>query len=398
MSKNKTITKGYKQTEVGIIPEDWKVVQLGDVVSQKIRAIDKPSKPYWKLGLRSHAKGTFHTYIDDPKKISMKKLYLVKENDLIVSITFAWEHAIALANQKDIGKLVSHRFPTYKLNNLADPIFYKYYILQTQFKYLLQNISPGGAGRNRVMNKKDFLLLKILLPPRPEQQKIANILTTWDKAIEKQTTLITQKQRLKKGLMQRLFSQTIRFKNDSGNNFPDWQKKKLEELGNIKKGTQLNKDELTKEGKYPAINGGKNPSGYTGKWNTKKNTITISEGGNSCGYINLIDSKFWSGSHCYAISELRINILNTFFFQILKYNEQLIMNLRVGSGLPNIQKGAISSFKIDLPVLLEQKKITKILSFAGNEIIHLQTELALLESQKKGLMQQLLTGKIRVKL
>jgi type I restriction enzyme S subunit len=176
--------------------------------------------------------------------------------------------------------------------------------------------------------------IKIALPPKSEQEKIAKILTLWDKAIAKQTELIKQKQQLKTGLMQQLLTGKTRF-NGLGD---DWKKEKLGDISKIEKGKQLNKDSLLKIDKYPVINGGIKPSGYTNKWNTEKNTITISEGGNSCGYVNFITSRFWSGGHCYSLNKIDQKMLNEFLFHFLKHSEYFIMRLRVGSGIPNIQK------------------------------------------------------------
>jgi len=228
-----------------------------------------------------------------------------------------------------------------------------------------------------------------ILPTKPEQQKIAAFLTTVDNKIEQ----LSKKQELlgeyKKGLMQQIFSQAIRFKADDGIEFPDWEEKKLGGVGRIRKGSQLNKSELTDTGDYPAINGGINPSGYTDKWNTGKNTITISEGGNSCGYINFITSKFWSGGHCYSIEELKGDVLNRFLFQYLKFNEHLIMRLRVGSGLPNIQKGEINNFKVNLPSLEEQTKIANLLSSIDSKIEQVGKQLRESKQFKKALLQQM---------
>ena len=228
-----------------------------------------------------------------------------------------------------------------------------------------------------------------ILPTKPEQQKIAAFLTTVDNKIEQ----LSKKQELlgeyKKGLMQQIFSQAIRFKADDGIEFPDWEEKKLGGVGRIRKGSQLNKSELTDTGDYPAINGGINPSGYTDKWNTGKNTITISEGGNSCGYINFITSKFWSGGHCYSIEELKGDVLNRFLFQYLKFNEHLIMRLRVGSGLPNIQKGEINNFKVNLPSLEEQTKIANFLSLIDTKIEQVGKQLRESKQFKKALLQQM---------
>ena len=164
--------------------DKWKKAKLDNYIEPISRECGKPSEGYWRLGLRSHGKGTFHQFVDDPTKVSMDKLYKVKANDLIVNITFAWEHAIAVANSEDEDKLVSHRFPTYEFKENAYSEYFKYYILQSRFREMLVNISPGGAGRNRVMNKKDFLKLEVLIPSYDEQKRIAEFLISSDKEIE----------------------------------------------------------------------------------------------------------------------------------------------------------------------------------------------------------------------
>lgn len=163
----------------------------------------------------------------------------------------------------------------------------------------------------------------------------------------------------------------------------------------MKKGEQLNKIILDEVEGYPVINGGILPSGFTSAYNTFPNTITISEGGNSCGFVNYIQEYFWSGGHCYTLQNLKI--LDMFLFQVLKHNEKKIQMLRVGSGLPNIQKRDLEKFSISIPSKIEQEKIAEILSEADNEITLLEQKLQSLEIQKKGLMQILLSGKVRVK-
>src|SRR5690606_21041385 len=102
------------------------------------------------------------------------------------NITFAWEQAIAIANNKDNGGLVSHRFPTFVFKDgISSAMYFRYFIVQPHFKYLLNLISPGGAGRNRVMSKKDFPRLEVKIPSYDEQQAIAAILVTADVEIQK---------------------------------------------------------------------------------------------------------------------------------------------------------------------------------------------------------------------
>lgn len=193
--------------------EEWKEVKLKNFLKPILRAVEKPMKAYEAIGIRSHGKGTFDKYVEDPSTVAMDTLYEVKENDLIVNITFAWEAAIAIAKASDEGKLVSHRFPTYIFDiSKAIPEYFKYIMIQSRFIYLLRLISPGGAGRNRVMNKTDFLKLKVKLPSVREQHAIANILTTADKEIallEEKLEILKQQ---KKVLMENLLTGTVRVK------------------------------------------------------------------------------------------------------------------------------------------------------------------------------------------
>lgn len=174
------------------------------------------------------------------------------------------------------------------------------------------------------------------------------------------------------------------FKNEG-----EWEEVTLGYLSQIVKGEQLNRIELTETGKYPCQNGGINPSGYTDKFNTNENTITISEGGNSCGYINYMTSKFWLGGHCYKLV-VNHRIDKSYLYQALKFNEEDIMRLRVGSGLPNIQQNAIRNFKFVISNFLpEQQKIASCLSSLDDLIKEHSQKLDLLKDHKKGLLQNL---------
>jgi type I restriction enzyme S subunit len=194
---------------------EWKTNQLDFYMSPISRPIPKPKSNFLALGLRSHGKGIFHKENFDPDAIMMDTLYKVKEDDLVVNITFAWEQAIAVADEKDEGGLVSHRFPTFTFKKeKAFPLFFRYFVLQPYFKYLLDLISPGGAGRNRVMSKKDFPKLQVRIPNLNEQQAIAKVLTAADSEIKSQENYLQQLQLQKKGLMQQLLTGKKRVKID----------------------------------------------------------------------------------------------------------------------------------------------------------------------------------------
>jgi len=267
---------------------------------------------------------------------------------------------------------------------------YLYQWFSSQENLILDKVVGTGIGAGK-LDTEDLKNLKLNLPSLPEQTKIATFLTAVDEkltALKQKKTLLEQ---YKKGVMQKIFSQELRFKEHNGNDFEDWEEKKLGEIADIKKGKQLNRIELTETGDYLCINGGISPSGYTDNFNTLENTITISEGGNSCGFVNFFKCKFWSGGHNYSIEIINQNLTNNdFLFQLLKQKQLDIMSLRVGSGLPNIQKKDLVAFSFELPNSIdEQTKIANFLSAIDEKINHCQGQIEKTAVWKKGLLQQL---------
>ena len=186
---------------------------IGSLVKPVARKIDKPDEPYVALGIRSHFKGTFQRLVEDPKTVNMDSLFRVKKNDLIVNITFAWEGAIALVKPEDEECYVSHRFPTYEIKrSKAEPCFIRQLIMSSRMKYDLSNISPGGAGRNRVLNKKDFLKMPIWLPDLKTQKHIGEYLGAIDNEIDLLKQLAEKYKTQKRGLMQKMLTGEWRVK------------------------------------------------------------------------------------------------------------------------------------------------------------------------------------------
>lgn len=141
--------------------------------------------------------------------------------------------------------------------------------------------------------------------------------------------------------------------------FVTWEQRKLWEIANIQKGQQLGKAEMRSAGTYYVLNGGMEASGFTNQYNTPANTISISEGGNSCGYVSLNLERFWSGGHNYTLQNLKIDTI--FLYQWLKRHEKEIMALRVGSGLPNIQKSSLQDVEVAYSTTAEQQAIATFL-------------------------------------
>ncbi|OCL90264.1 restriction endonuclease subunit S [Arcobacter porcinus] len=325
-------------------------------------------------------------FIDENTHNKELKRSILKEQDILFAIAGSLGK-VAVVTKNILPANTNQALSIIRLKN-KDYLNYILFVLQSRRmkKYIYKNLSVGAQPNLSLEQIGNF---NFFLPLKQEQEKIASFLISVDTRIKQLTKKEELLQQYKKGVLQKIFNQEIKFKKDDGTEFDEWEEKNLSSLCTIKKGSQLNKDTLTETGDYPAVNGGINPSGHTTQYNTEENTITISEGGNSCGYVNFITTKFWSGGHNYSLQDLKKSIENLYLFQYLKHNENSIMSLRVGSGLPNIQKGAISNFLVLVPCNKEQNKIANFLSSIDTKIEQTQKQLELSKEFKKALLQQI---------
>ena len=154
------------------------------MIEENQKPVPKPDGEYVRLGIRSHAKGTFHEVVAEGEGLDVDTMYVVEANNLIVNITFAWEEAWAITTEKDAEKLVSHRFPQYRFHHGQYPMFYQYRFRNGRMKYNLELASPGGAGRNRVLNKTEFMKIPVTIPTSyEEEKKIGDLFTNLDNLI-----------------------------------------------------------------------------------------------------------------------------------------------------------------------------------------------------------------------
>jgi len=409
MIQNKSIPQGYKDSPLGLIPMEWEVKKFGEILLEARlggnyeNSESNKGIPVIKMGNLERGTINLEKIQCLPENESYNEHDILQDNDLLFNTRNTLELVGKVAiwkNQLPLAVYNSNLLRmTFKSNYVESNIFMNYAFNSHYILNQLRSIATGTTSVAAIYGR-DLDTIKFFIPPLPEQQKIAEILSVWDEAIEKQTRLIEKIEIRKRGLMQQLLTGKKRIheltrKIISENSCNSWTEKKLRDIAIIKKGIQVNKLDLQNEGLYPTVNGGIEPSGYSNDYNTEANTITISEGGNSCGFVNLITTKFWSGGHCYTIAET--GTMNKYFlFQLLKFNEENIMSLRVGSGLPNIQVKSLINFTIQIPPIVEQTAIANILSSADSEINLAKQKLTRLKEQKKGLMQKLLTGRKRV--
>jgi type I restriction enzyme S subunit len=139
----------------------------------------------------------------------------------------------------------------------------------------------------------------------------------------------------------------------------------------------LNGENLLSVGNYYVMNGGITPSGFYDSYNTPGEIISVSEGGNSCGYVQYNDLPFWSGGHCYTLlpqPKYRDVVKYRYLYHYLKFHQDDIMAMRIGSGLPNIQKKDLERFQVVVPETQIQERYT-VLFVAVDNIIALEKAL-----------------------
>ena len=249
---------------------------------------------------------------------------------------------------------------------------YIYYYLQ----HFNLNRLIFGSGQPLItggMLKK----VKVSLGNIQEQNKLTRLLSLLDERIATQNKIIEDLKKLKSAISEYLFKVV------NGDVVI------LSEICEIIKGKQVNGEFLSEKGKYYVMNGGTEPSGYYSDYNVEANTISISEGGNSCGYVQFNTSPFWSGGHCYTIQKIADNVDHLYLYHYLKSKEDAIMKLRIGSGLPNIQKKDLAIFKIKIPTAKQQKVISTFLSSLERKAEIEEILLNAMKKEKQYLLRQM---------
>ena len=300
--------------------------------------------------------------------------YLVKERDILLARTGASTGKTYLYRKSD-GKLYYAGF-LIRANVTTHNPYFVFSQLHTHRYWRWVSIMSARSGQPGI-NSQEYSSFPVFTTSIQEENKIAKLLSLLDDRISTQNKIIEDLKKLKSAISDRLF------KNIKGDVIT------LSEICDIVKGKQINGEYLTESGEYYVMNGGTEPSGYYGDYNVDANTISISEGGNSCGYVQFNTSPFWSGGHCYSIQNIADHVDNLYLYHYLKSNEEVIMRLRIGSGLPNIQKKDLTMFKIKVPTFEQQITISTFLSSLERKADIEERILNVILKQKLYLLQQM---------
>lgn len=389
---------------------DWETGRVDHFLVRYVNLVKvEPETIYKEIGIRSHGKGIFHKEPVTGEALGNKRVYWVHPEAFTVNIVFAWEQAVALTSSGEQGYIASHRFLMFlPRENRAALKFVLLFFLRKRGKHLLELASPGGAGRNKTLGQDSFAELEITLPKKEEQEKIASFFGAVDALLTQLHRKRELLQSYKLGVMQKIFSQQIRFKKDDGTPFSDWQKKKLNELlfEHKKRNYDLffSKDDVLSVSRDVGIVNQIQHLGrsYAGESIANYHVVNIGDivytksllKNNPYGIIKANKGKAGIVSTLYAVYSCKDGVSSDYLDCYFSIDENINEYLR-----PLVHKGAKNDMKINnqrvlidsivIPCFEEQKKIVKFLALIDKKIEAVSRQIECAEKFKKGLLQKM---------
>lgn len=431
MSEKRQVPEGYKKTEMGVVPEEWRIFQVDQLanINGESRDPTKNSEElFYYIDIDAVENGS--GLIKNPKRLSGKEApsrarRVIHKDNVIMSTVRPYHKAFALVPQVYENQICSTGFAVLSCGKNIDPKYLLQYLFSD--KVIDQCTAMMAGGQYPALNTSQVSKIKIAVPSLPEQQKIATILSKVDEQIEQTEQIIEKTETLKKGLMQKLLTRGIghtKFKNTVNSEVPyEWKIVKLGDKNCSQKITQgpnpnyslglpsphyrilktkdlydyeilyENADKISKE----IVDNFKNFILEDG------DVLVAIVGRGSIGKSNIFkeqDNIVYLFTR--ALGIIRVNKefllpLYVHYFLQTPATKKILNNGIAGStGQEVLQTSYIKNIKIPIPSLEEQQKIASILSKADSQIQDNQNYLTRLQELKKGLMQDLLTGKVRV--
>ncbi|HHT9987287.1 TPA: restriction endonuclease subunit S [Legionella pneumophila] len=388
-----------------MVPNGWEQKSLNEVVFINPR---KPAKPMDSrvsfIPMDAVSEDARLLRLEERQYECVEKGFTsFKDNDVLVAkITPCFENgkgAIVSGLKNGIG-FGSTEFHVLRAKSNICSKFIYYVTITQEFRIRGEMNMQGSAGQKRVTT--DYLkALKVLLPPLPEQKKIAQILSTWDKAITTTEKLLTNSEQQKKALMQQLLTRKKRFHKFN----KEWIDVHLSDISNIVMGTSPSSRSYNEknlglpliQGNADILNRKSSPRIFTSEI-TKECTVgdILLSVRAPVGTVAISQHRACIGRGIASIKAKK-DFNQEFLYQWFLWFEPKWGSLSQGSTFESISSGDIKSLKLLIPDLEEQQKIAVVLSTIDREIENVKQKLNCLIQEKKALMQQLLTGKKRVK-
>jgi type I restriction enzyme, S subunit len=394
MDDARWIPAGYKRTEVGVIPEDWEMKRLGDIANV-VTGSTPPTKVTENYGEEflfvSPADLGKHKYVVKTEKRLSQKGFSISRRFPKGSILFTCIGSTigkcGIAGEElTSNQQINAVYPSSDFSN--EYLYYALELLSPQIK------AKASEQAVPIINKTQFSATSVPLPPLPEQRAIADVLSDVDALIAALERLIAKKRAIKQGAMQQLLTGQTRLPGFSG----PWKKKKLSDIFAVTAGGDFDpsrssavQDEVHR---YPIYSNALSKNGLHGfcSYNDHRSgAITVTARG-TLGVANFRDHDFTAIGRVLVLDPQK-PVDGRFFSEFI--NDRITFAIE-STGVPQLTAPQISKYELSVPPLLEQRAIADVLSDMDAEIAALEARRDKTRAIKQGMMQQLLTGRIRL--
>lgn len=391
---------GYKKTKLGWIPEDWEMVRFDELFDEVINlSNDIDTYPLYSLTLENGVTPKTERYershlLKDKEENEFK---LISKGQIAINPMNLRFGAFFISKVPNTVSLSAYYDIVKAKNDSVNTLFYDAFMKSAPAKRLYQQIATGSLDEKKRVHLSELNKQLVPYPRKKEQDKIAEVLSCWDDGIEVLEKLLEKKQLLKKALEQMLFNekkswQLLRFdsifKDYCKKNCPDERLLSATQENGVIPRDMLNGKVMSPDGTL---------SGYK-LIDIGDFVISLRSFQGGIEYSNYRGILSPAYTVLKSIMEINKDFYKYFFKSyrfIEKYLSISVIGIRDGK---QISYSDLSSVKIPYPPIDEQQKIAKVLSNCDEEIKLLDKKLEMLKQQKKGLMQKLLTGEIRVKI
>ncbi|HDX9676800.1 restriction endonuclease subunit S [Bacillus mobilis] len=324
-----------------------------------------------------------------PTITEKKDFQVIEQGDILV--------ADASEDYKDLGKAVCyigddtnviaglHTHLLRSNKNIVDP---EYLINLFQTNRYQKYVWKMGTGVSVLgLSKSNLGKYEVHLPTLNEQKKVANFFNKLNKKIQLQQQKIELLQEQKKGYMQKIFKQEIRFKDEDGKDYPEWENKKVKDIFHITRGHVLSTNKISEKGSYPVYSSQTKNNGLLGYYNDFlfENAITWTTDGANAGNVKYRSGKFYCTNVCGVLlnnvgyaNKCIAEMLNSVAFKYVSY-----------VGNPKLMNNVMGEISLNFPCVEEQEKISNILIEFDKKIVKEEDKLEELNIQKRGFIQRM---------
>jgi len=396
----------FSSKNMSLVRKKYQLIKMSNVYQNNLRLDRNPS--YWDE-------------VND-----RQKKYLIKKNDILITLTGTvgkTDYGYSVQIKESDKYLLNQRLVLLReKTDVSDSGFINNLIKTSKFRYYFFSESKGGTGNQANVGIDSLKDIKLNIPSLPEQQKIADFLSTVDNKIQ---TLTKKKELLesyKKGVMQQIFKQEIRFRKEDGSDYPEWEEKRFEELYKFVRTNSYSRDKLNytagaiynihygdihtkfksrfelNDEVVPFINSVVDISRYAKEDYLEKGDLVIADAsedyndiGKTIEVVNIGGKKVLAGLHTF-LAKLKSNKIVVGFIShyVMSWDYRYqVMRIAQGTKVLSISKSRLSELKLKLPCTKEQTKIANFLTAIDDKINVVARQIDKLKEWKKGLLQQM---------